>query len=397
MRLTVDLPRRVSDEVVFAVEDQGVYAAPAIRKVRVVNDGATLEVECDDSASEATMRRAVSEYVRDFVGRFRAVTGQVLSEHQRRDKGPIITDVYRGLCDRGWVIQLGRGQVGYSGPALKLREALDRAWTETAVRRFAAVEQAYPTLIPTDVLHRCGYFAAFPHLVTLVSHFVEDYAALKDIRDANARSGAMSIPRDDVIAAPEACVTPATCYHCYQGLSGKMLAAPGLAFTAVGRCCRYESGNMTGLDRLWELCMREWIFVGSEAWVTTQREAAMDAMRELIAAWDIECRIETANDPFFAPMYATKSFWQSQAGLKYETRLTVEPGADGTPRSLSACSFNLHETFFGDAFDISLDSGEPVWTGCVGIGVDRWVLACFTQHGFEPERWPDSLRAAVFG
>lgn len=397
MRLIVELPRRVSEEVAFAVEDQGVYAAPAVRRVHVVNDGAALEVECDDGASESAMRRAVGDYVNDFVGRFRAVTGHVLSEHTRRDRGPLATGVYGELCERGWVLPLGRGQVGYAGPALKLRNALDRTWAETAVTRFSASEQAYPTLIPTDVLHRCGYFGAFPHLVTLASHFVEDYAALKDIRDANAMSGEMTIPRHDMVAMPEACVTPATCYHCYQGLAGKVLPDPGLSFTAVGRCCRYESGNMTGLDRLWELCMREWIFVGREEWVTAQREAAMDAMRELIAAWDIECRIETANDPFFAPMYATKSFWQSQAGLKYETRLTVEPDASGAPRSLSACSFNLHETFFGNAFDISLASDEPVWTGCVGIGVDRWVLACFSQHGFEPARWPDALRGAVFG
>jgi hypothetical protein len=122
----------------------------------------------------------------------------------------------------------------------------------------------------------------------------------------------------------------------------------------------------------------------------------MELIAELVDAWDIECRIETANDPFFAPISATKSFWQTRGRLKYETRLRVEPTEDGAERSLSAASFNLHETFFGDTFGIALDDGSPVWTGCVGIGVDRWVLACFTQHGFDPGRWPPVLRERVF-
>ena len=43
------------------------------------------------------------------------------------------------------------------------------------------------------------------------------------------------------------------------------------------------------------------------------------------------------------------------------------------------------------------DNGEPAFTGCVAWGLERWVLACFTQHGFEPSRWPAEVRAKVFG
>src|SRR5690606_37922197 len=131
------------------------------------------------------------------------------------------------------------------------------------------------------------------------------------------------------------------------------LPAPGRAFTAVGRCARWESTNMTGLDRLWEFTMREIVFVGAEGWVRDRRERAMAAVGELIAAWELDCAIESATDPFFAPMYATKSFWQSQGDLKYEMRLAVEPTGD-EPRTISAGSFNLHEGFFGETFDIGL-------------------------------------------
>ena len=66
-------------------------------------------------------------------------------------------------------------------------------------------------------------------------------------------------------------------------------------------------------------------------------------------------------------------------------------------RKLLACgSINLHGNFFGDRFDISDDAGGAVQTGCVGLGIERWVLAAFTQHGFEPSRWPETVRDEIF-
>lgn len=398
MSFTIQLGKAIGDELAAAVEDQGPYAAPEVQKVRVSDDRTFVTVECHAGSDEAALRPQVERYVEDFVKRFRAVAGKVYRTLERRaDTEPMSTGVFAELVARRWAFQLGDGQVGLAGPAMKLVEALDQRFRHMAMTQFGATEHRYPTFIPTDVLRRCGYFGAFPHLVSLVGHFVEDYRALKEIRDANAESEKVVIPNKDSIVNAAACVTPATCYHVYQSLEGTTLAAPGQAFTATGRCARYESTNMVGLDRLWEFTMRELVLVGAEGWVAEQRQKGMDAFIGLVEEWDLECSIETANDPFFAPVYATKTFWQSQGGLKYELRFTVEPGEGGRPRTISCGSANLHEGFFGQTFQLSLPDGQPVFTGCVALGVERLALAVFTQHGFEPRRWPAPLRDAVFG
>jgi seryl-tRNA synthetase len=394
---TIKLPKAIGDELAAAVEDQGPYAAPEVLRVRVSDDRSEVSVECEAGADEAALRPQVEKYVDDFVKRFRAVAGKVYRQLARtRDVGPMGSGVFGELVRRGWAFQLGDGQVGLAGPALKLVEALDQRFRRMAMGEFGAVEHRYPTFIPTDVLRRCGYFGAFPHLVSLVSHFVEDYRKLKEIRDANAESEEVVIPDRGAIVDAAACVTPATCYHVYQSLEGKTLRAPGQIFTATGRCARYESTNMIGLDRLWEFTMREMVLVGGEAWVTETRQKGMDAFIGLVEEWDLECTVETANDPFFGPVYATKSFWQSQGGLKYELRFAVEPGEGGKPRTISCGSANLHEGFFGQTFKLGLSDGAPVFTGCVALGVERLALAVFTQHGLEPDRWPAPLRDAVF-
>jgi seryl-tRNA synthetase len=395
---TIVLGKAINDELAAAVEDQGPYAAPDVRRVRVSDDRTQVVVECVEGCDVAALRPQVERYVDDFVKRFRAVAGKVYKKTERRqDTAPMATGVFAELVARGWAFQLGDGQVGLAGPAMKLVEALDQRFRHMAMSQFGAVEHRYPTFIPTDVLRRCGYFGAFPHLVSLVGHFVEDYRALKEIRDANAESDRVVIPNRDSIVPAAACVTPATCYHVYQSLEGKTVNGPGQAFTASGRCARYESTNMIGLDRLWEFTMRELVLVGSESWVAENRQKGMDAFIALVEEWDLEASIETANDPFFAPVYATKTFWQSQGGLKYELRFTVEPGEGGRPRTISCGSANLHEGFFGQTFSLSLTGGEPVFTGCVALGVERLALAVFTQHGFDAARWPAPLRDAVFG
>lgn len=396
MRFTVELPKKIDDELAAAVEDQGVYAAPEVSRVTVNAARDAIEVECS-GGDEAKLRAVVEGFVTDFVKRFRRVAGKVYARNERRDAAPLETRVFAELVDRGWAFQLGAGQVGLAGPALNAARALDARFARMGAELFGATEQLYPTLIPSDVLRRCEYFSSFPHLVSLVSHFVEDYEVLKKVREANAEADELVIPERTDLALPEAAFTPATCYHCYQGLEGKTLPAPGRVYTAVGRCARYESNNMIGLDRLWEFTMREIIFVGAEEWVAARRQESLEATVKLLAEWDIDCTLETANDPFFAPMYATKTFWQSQGDLKYEMRLAVEPNAEGKPRTISAGSCNLHEGFFGKTFDIKLDDGQPVFTGCTAFGIERWVLAFFTQHGYAPERWPASLRAEVFG
>jgi hypothetical protein len=39
---------------------------------------------------------------------------------------------------------------------------------------------------------------------------------------------------------------------------------------------------------------------------------------------------------------------------------------------LALASVNRHGSFFGERFDITCASGEPVHTACVAVGLDRW-------------------------
>jgi hypothetical protein len=56
--------------------------------------------------------------------------------------------------------------------------------------------------------------------------------------------------------------------------------------------------------------------------------------------------------------------------------------------SIAAASFNLHESFFGKAFDIRLPDGSSASSGCVAYGIERWLLAFLAAHGTSARAWP---------
>ncbi len=390
MKFVLPLARAIDPDLAADVEKQAVYVSIDLIALRVSPDRSSVEIEGQGDENE--LRAKVETFLRSMVSRSRPLERKIV--HSRKRNNPALhRAVYQEMKKRGWAIELGRGQVGLTGPALLAAQAIDRRCAQLAQAQFGAVEAAYPALIPATVLGRCGYFHSFPHAVSFVSHLVEDFDRIEEFRRANA-AGNLVVPMG-VLPTPEACLTPAVCYHAYQSLEGEKLRA-GRVLTSVGKCFRYESKNMTGLDRLWDFTMREIIFIGNETWVNAQRQAAIDAVRAQMEEWDLEGTIETANDPFFPAAYASKTYWQVRGDLKFELRLTIEPKPDGEMRSLAVGSFNLHENFFGNTFDITADDGAPAFTGCVGWGLERWVLAAFTQHGFDAADWPSRLRSEIF-
>ena len=393
-----DLKKPIESDLAADIEKQGAFVSPHILRVKV-EEGKTVRYEVASGADAADVKAKMDRYVDLMVTKFRKLPRKVIATRERKDKGPLETNVYEELKKRGWVIELGRGQVALAGPAMNVLRAIDAECAELGMSQYGAKEEIYPTLIPASTLGRCGYFSSFPQNVSMVTHLVEDFDTIEEFRQANSETTELTVPRQlgDYFKKPEACLSPAVCYHCYKSLEGKNLGNAPHVVTTVGKCFRYESTNITGLDRLWDFTMREVIFVGSEEEVTSRRKRGFELVQQQLDRWDLDACIESANDPFFSAAYATKTYYQVRADLKFELRLTVEPSATGEQRTIACGSFNLHENFFGKTFSITASDGTPANTGCLAWGLERWVLAAFTQHGYEPSRWPEALRGKVFG
>jgi seryl-tRNA synthetase len=392
--LAVVSAHAIDAELAAEIERQAAWVSSSVSELRVAADGRTVHFLVEGHDAERA-RAKVARFVGDMVERHRSVPRKVVLRRERAGRA-LVADVFGELLRLGWVVELGRGRVSLRGPALRIVQVLDEDVARIA-RRMGAIEEAHPSLVPASLLARCGYFAAFPHCTSLVTHLAEDYDSIEAFRRGNAESSRMVQPSPEAVAPFESCLLPAQCYAVYAAREGTVLPS-ALTVTCAGRCSRFESRNLAGVERLWEFGMREIVVLGSEAACAAGRVRALEAVLDQLERWALDGWIESANDPFFPAVRAPRAHWQRSGDRKLELRLPVGPGlAAGEARSVACASFNLHERFFGTAFSIHGADGEPVSSGCVGWGFERWMLACFAQHGFDPAGWPSWLAERVFG
>jgi len=313
---------------------------------------------------------------------------KVLASHMSR---PLLfdQDPHELLTRQGELIEYGPGRYGLGPCLMRLIEFFDSCFRQMA-ERFSAPSFQFPSLIGAEALDRCKYIKTFPHSLTMVSRLREDLKAIQEFAGTARWIGDELECSRDSLAGIECLLAPSVCFHWYAWLQDSRLREPR-AITAIGKCFRYESGNLKTLERLWDFTMREIIFVGPPQFVLEQRQKAIDETVALFDEWALSFEIKTATDPFFVEDYSLQTRFQSAFELKYEARLALPYKQD----TLAAGSFNYHQDFFGRSFNISDESGEPLHTSCVGFGLERLALAFLAQHGLDPQRWPHAVRNEI--
>jgi seryl-tRNA synthetase len=210
----------------------------------------------------------------------------------------------------------------------------------------------------------------------------DDESSLQQVADLGEKAtGAAALLRDASVA-PKVALNPAVCYHVYSALSGAVIKSPRL-ITAQSECWRHEGTRHATLERAWAFTMREVVCLGAADDARAFVDRCTDRVADLARTLDLDPTVAVAADPFFAPSGRAKHLQQQLKELKHELLLPTGPQG-----RTAASSFNLHDTFFGEAFDIRLVSGEPATTACVAFGLERWLLAFLVRHGPHAVAWP---------
>jgi seryl-tRNA synthetase len=269
------------------------------------------------------------------------------------------------------------GIVGLRGNVLALFRRIEHEIAVLA-QLDAPEEWSPPPALAMRTLERAEYFASFPFWLTAASHLPDDEPTLEQVaRAGDAVSAARSALQSTDVALP-----PALCYHVYERLAGRRLTTTRL-ITLNGTCWRHEGARLAPLERQWAFTMREIVCLGGAEDVEDFRQRAMRVAGSLASRLDLDAGFLVATDPFFAPTARGKAIVQRVKALKHELALPV-----GGERSTAAASFNNHERFFGEAFGITLETGEPASSGCVAFGLERWLLAFLVAHGVDRVGWP---------
>jgi hypothetical protein len=383
IRVTIDLSTQITEMAQEEIVKQVAFLAAGIEEVRF-RDPSTLEFHA--GANDGV--ESVSEQARALVQRV-----------QKTLRGLKRKVVYRSAAmdDPHFAPARPVAGIDFEGTGLAVLQGLPLALFEYFDRRFSEFGQAWspramrvPTLIPTPVLARCSYFKSFPQTVTFAAHLPEDPRQIQAFQERHRTRETLDEQVPASLVVPEACLSPAMCYHVYHAHRDTALPDSGLVASLAGKCFRYEASNMHDLNRLWDFTMRELVFMGKREALLAERKRGMELFGEFLEEHRLAAEIRTASDPFFiAPDSAAKTFFQIGWETKFEISLPLPDGS-----RLAVGSFNDHSDFFGKAFNITLAGGAPVDSVCFAWGLERWVHAFLAQHGDEPSRWPDVMQRA---
>ena len=80
---------------------------------------------------------------------------------------------------------------------------------------------------------------------------------------------------------------------------------------------------------------------------------------------------------------------QKMKKVKSEVRLKIE--GDNT---LAISSFNTHGQYIAKSFNLFANNNydKYIFTGCIGVGLERFVLAFLSQYGHAIDNWPPIIR-----
>lgn len=289
--------------------------------------------------------------------------------------------VFFRLIETESVMELSDGVYAYSGIFLKIMRYFDKKIAEFGFDEFKGmVEHEYPVLYPIDKYEKGKYFETFPHYIMFQTIMNNDL----DVLNRFALNGTKDPKIFEEMKMPRNVLRNAACVPVYELLTDKVIEPekPKL-FMVKGKCFRNESDNVFELARLNEFTMKEYVFVGTPEQCADGIERSKKLWRFWSEVFKLNCKLDTANDSFFASNYQKLKLFQILGDSKQEYKWYV-PFSE----SYIACSSaNFHRTHFTKPYNIKNNEGTYCHSACFAFGIERMVYALLNQKGIDPEKW----------
>ncbi len=243
----------------------------------------------------------------------------------------------------------------------------------------------FPPIIDRRVLEQSDYLDSFPHLAGSVFSFFGKELQAKELSErVHAKK-----PWDDLQGMTDVVLNPAACYPVYPSFTGT-LPNEGRLVTMLNWVYRHEPSPEP--TRMQSFRVREFVRAGTPEMVVAWRNMWLERGVALLQSLELPAKSDVAADPFFGRGGRMLAVNQKDQKLKFEVLVPVISEEAPT----ACCSFNYHQDHFGQSFAIKTEDGNTAHTACLGFGLERVVMALFRTHGFDPEKWPASVRKRLW-
>ncbi|HEX2021472.1 MAG TPA: serine--tRNA ligase [Candidatus Thermoplasmatota archaeon] len=318
------------------------------------------------------------------------------------------------MLAREWLKQgPTKGKWLFRAQAAHVLRTMERIAVEEILKPLGFEEVILPHHVSLDTWIRTGHAHGVPNeIYYVVEPKTRDVAAWERYRDLMKIT--RQVPSDELmknVAAPVAGICYAQCENVYWSLGGKTIADASLPVKVYDRTAvsnRYESGGRHGIERVDEFHRIEPVYVGTREQLLDVREKLLERYARVFNdVLELEWRVASVT-PFYMSHSGLGDVASAEGEKRKEKTLKDAPetgtldfeawlpyrGSREESEWLEFQNLSIVGKKYTDAFNIKGQKAD-LWSGCSGIGLERWTVAFLAQKGLDPEGWPAEFRKRV--
>ncbi len=307
-----------------------------------------------------------------------------------------VKDPTEELSHLGWLEQgPTKGKWFFRPPAAAIMRVMEQIAIEKILQPLQFKEVISSTHVPLTTWLKTGHLEGMPGEIYYISEPVT-----RDVKKWETFIDLLKITKEvpvkefsQLVSTPKAGICYAQCPNIYWSFSGKTIAESSLPLLLYDRSvpsARYESGGRHGIERVDEFHRIELVYIGTKNQLLDIKEKLIEKYRMVFNdIMDLEWRMAQVT-PFYLQQAGQIIEEESNAGtIDFEAWLPYRGDSD-TPW-LELHNVSIVGEKYIRAFNIKTQK-SILWSGCSGIGLERWTTAFLAQKGIDPKKWPSNFQ-----
>jgi len=319
---------------------------------------------------------------------------------QSKPKEPVWNkDPSREMERKGWIMHRGRGQWIFGPVITRIMRTMEQIVVEKLLKPLDFDEVIIPKAVTWDVWKRSGHaknlYGEIYYLCPPRSRDPEFWEGVTDIYKITGEIPEKLIK--EKIREPIGGMCYAQCPPFWPYLGGKTIADESLPvkiFDRSGTSMRYESGGIHGIERVDEFHRVEIVWIGYPDQVKKLHKEIVEHYRKIFnEILDLEWRMAWVTPWFMAQEGLTGLIDEKRevGTIDFEAYLPYR-GSREESEWLEFQNASNNGDKYPKGFNVKSQGKEQLYSGCTGIGLERWVVAFLAQKGLDPENWPRGFR-----
>ncbi len=318
---------------------------------------------------------------------------------ESKEKKPVWSkDPTEEMVKGGW-LQQGptKGKWFYRPQAAAVLKAMEQIAINEVLVPLGFQEVIESHIVPFDVWLKTGHLEGMPsELYYVAEPKTRDEAQWErfvDLTKITKEVDSKELQKN--VAVPTAGICYAQCPVIYWSFKGKTIAEkslPILVYDKTAISGRYESGGRHGIERVDEFHRIEPVYIGTRKQLLDLREKFLERYKHVFNnIFDLEWRMA-----WVTPWYMQQAgklgdeSTQDTGTIDFEAYMPYR-GDRKDSEWLEFQNLSILGDKYINAFNIKAQKSE-LWSGCSGIGLERWATAFLAQKGLDPKNWPSGFK-----